>query len=99
PRDRLELSLLVEHATALAQKRRGQAICAIHDLGEEIALDAVEAAIDLCLHVAVCGDHVSVLDADHDTAAGTAETSGSLRRLYLECADPSGYGLRHGRCR
>src|SRR5690606_7127069 len=99
PRDRLELSLLVEHAIALAQKRRGQAICAIHDLGEEIALDAVEAAIGLCRHGAVCGDHVSVLGGDHDTAAGTAETAGSLRPLYLECADTSEYRLRHGRCR
>ena len=97
PGDRLELAFLVEDAVALAQKRRGQPIGAVHDLGQEIALDAVEAAIDLGLHVAVGGDDLALLDADHDAAAGAAEAAWRLRPFDLERAHAAGNGL--GGCR
>src|SRR3954469_16817895 len=51
---------------------------AVHDLGEEIALDAVEAAIDLRLDVAMGGDDAVLLGGDHDAAARPAEPA---RRL------------------
>ena len=86
PGDRLELAVLVVDAVALAQQRRGQPVGAVHDLGQEIALDAVEAAIDLGLHVAVGGDDLAVLDADHDAATGAAEAAGRLRPFDLQRA-------------
>ncbi len=42
-----ELAVLVVFAVGLAHHRPGQPILAGHNLGEEIAFDAVEAAIDL----------------------------------------------------
>src|SRR4051812_37014717 len=51
---------------------------AVHDLGEEVALHAVEAAVHLGLDVAMGGDHAVVLGGDHDAAAGAAETAGGL---------------------
>ena len=69
---------LSKRAVPHAHQRLGQPVRAVHDLGEEIALDAVEAAIDLRLHVAMRGDDAPVLDADHDAAAGAAEAA---RRL------------------
>jgi hypothetical protein len=74
-------------------KRRGQAILAIHDLGEEIALHAVEAAVDLRLHVAMGGDDMAVLHADHHAAAGAAEAAGRLRPFDLQRLDAAGNGL------
>ncbi len=78
PRHRRELAVLVVLAVLLAQHRLGQAVVAVHDLGEEIALDAVEPAIDLGLDVAVGGDHAIVLGRHHHAAAGAAEPA---RRL------------------
>ncbi len=78
PGDRRELAVLVVFAVGLAQHRLGQAVMAVHDLGKEIALDAVEAAIDLGLDVAVGGDHAVVLGRDHHAAAGAAEAAGGL---------------------
>ena len=72
---------------------------AVHDLGQEIALDAVEAAVDFGFDVAVGGDHAAILGRDHDAAAGAAEPA---RRLvpfqFGDCA----FGdeiLRRGRRR
>ena len=78
PGHRRELAVLVVLAVRLAQHRLRQAIMAVHDLGEEIALDAVEAAIDLGLDVAVGGDDAVVLGRDHHAAAGAAEPAGRL---------------------
>ncbi|MNY24894.1 hypothetical protein D3C86_1586360 [compost metagenome] len=58
PANRLEFALFVELAFGHAQQRLGQAVHAVHDLGEKIALHAIEAAIDLGLDVPVQGDHV-----------------------------------------
>ena len=49
PRDRRELAVLVVLAVLHAQQRRRQAVRAVHDLREEVALDAVHAAVDLGL--------------------------------------------------
>ena len=57
---------------------------AVHDLRQEVALDAVEAAVDLRLHVAVGRDDLSVLDADHDAAAGAAEAARRLGPFELD---------------
>ncbi len=62
PGHRRELAVLGVGAVAHPQQRRGQPVGAVHDLGEEVALDAVEAAIDLGLDVAVGGDDPAVLD-------------------------------------
>ncbi|MND30444.1 hypothetical protein D3C80_209750 [compost metagenome] len=94
PAYRLELAILGVDAVFLAQKRGLQAVLAIHDLGQEIALDAVEATIDLRLHVAMGGDDLAFLDADHDAAARAAETTGRLRPFDLQ----GGNAARHRLC-
>ncbi len=92
PRDGRELALLVVDPVLHAQKRRGQPVLAIHDLGQEIALHAVEAAIHFGLGVTVGRNHLPVARAHHDAAAGPAEAAGRLRP-----ADPQ--GLRPARDR
>ena len=77
----------VEDAALLAQQRRGQAVAAIHDLGKEISLDAVQSAIDLGERVAVGGDDLARLDADHHPASGAAEAAGRLRPFDLQRSD------------
>ena len=84
PRHRRQFAVLGEDAALLAQQRRGQAVAAIHDLGEEIALDAIQPAIDLRQRVAVGGDDLACLDADHDPAPGAAKATGSLRPFDLQ---------------
>ena len=74
-----ELAVLVEAAVGHAQQRRGQAVLAVHDLGQEVALDAVQAAVDLGLDVAMGRDHAAGLGRHHDAAAGAAEAAGRLR--------------------
>src|SRR5690606_4890833 len=61
------------------------------------ALNAVEAAVDLRLHVAVRGHDLAVLDADHDAASRAAEAARGLRPFDLECLDAAGNRLRGGR--
>ena len=78
PGDRFELAILVVSAVALAHQRRRQPVGAVHDLGKEIPFDAVEAAIDFGLRVAMGCDHLAVLDPDHDAATGAAEAAGRL---------------------
>ena len=75
---------LANCAALHAHERLGQPVGAVHDLREEVALHAVEAAVDLRLHVAVGGDHPPVLDAHHDAAAGAAEAARRLRPLELD---------------
>ena len=84
PGDGLELAVLRELPVPHAQERLGEPIAAVHDLGEEVALDAVEAAIDLGLHVAVGGNDLAFFHPDHHTAAGAAEAAGRLRPLQLK---------------
>ena len=78
PGDRREAALLVILAILLAQERHRQAVVAVHDLGEKVALHAVEAAIDRRLDVAVRRDYPSPLGRDHDAAASAAEAAGRL---------------------
>ena len=84
PADRREFAILGVDAVPLAQQRRRQPVAAVHDLGEEIALDAVEAAIDLGQRVAVGGDHFAFLHADHDAATRAAKTAGRFRPLDFQ---------------
>ena len=78
PAYRLEFALLVVNAVPHAQQRLGQAVAAVHDLGQEVALDAVQAAVDLGFDVAVGGHHAAVLGRHHHAAAGAAEAAGRL---------------------
>ena len=94
PRHRRQFAVLREHAALLAQQRRGQAVAAIHDLGEEIALDAVQSAIDLGERVAVGGDDLACLDAHHHAASGAAEAAGRLRPFDLQRSDAACHRLR-----
>ncbi|MNO84457.1 hypothetical protein D3C76_757970 [compost metagenome] len=89
PRDRLELALLVVLAVAHAQQRLGQAIDAVHDLRQEVALDAVEATIDFGLDVAMRGHHAVVPRRHHHAATGPAE---SARRLVPVQGDHLRFG-------
>ncbi|MCY1439065.1 hypothetical protein D9M71_552850 [compost metagenome] len=89
PTDRLELALLVVLAVAHAQQRLGQAVVAVHDLRQEVALDAVEAAIDLRLDVAMGRHHAVVAGGDHHAAAGAAKPA---RRLVPVQGDQVGLG-------
>ena len=97
PGYRLELAFLVEDAICLAHQGRGQAVVSVHDLGQEITFDAVQAAVDLGLHVAMGGDDLAFLDADHDAAAGAAKAAGGLGPFYLKRLDPAADGLGCGR--
>ena len=78
PADARELAVLVELAVLHAQHGLGQAILAVHDLGEEVALDAVQALVHRRVRVALGGDHAPVLDANQYAAAGAAEAAGAL---------------------
>ena len=83
PRHRRELAVLVIFAVRFAQHRLGEAVMAIHDLGEEIALHAVEAAVDLGLDVAMSCDHAVFLGRHHDAATGAAEPARRLVPFQL----------------
>jgi len=79
PGNRFELALLVELALAVhAQERARQAVLAVHDLGQEVALDAVEAAVHRRERVALDGHDAVVLGGHHDAAAGAAEAADGL---------------------
>ncbi|MBA7674618.1 hypothetical protein ES703_82838 [subsurface metagenome] len=98
PADRRELAVLVVLAARLAQHRLGQPVVAVHDLGEEVALDAVQAAIDLALDIAMGGDHAVIFGGDHDAAAGAAKAAGGLVPLQfggLALGDEIGGERRH----
>src|SRR5690606_36502084 len=92
PADRGEVAVLGEHAVPLAQQRRGQPVGAVEHLRQEIALDAVEAAIDLGQHVAVGGHHAAVVDRDVDATAGAAVAARGLAPLELAIALDHGIG-------
>ena len=83
PRDRRELAVLVVFAVRLAQHRLGETVVAVHDLGKEIALHAIEAAIDFRLDVAMGCDHAVVLGRHHHAAAGAAEPARRLVPLQF----------------
>ena len=64
PGDGLEITLLVILAMLLAQQRLGQPVLAIHDFGQEVALDAVQTPIDRRVRITLGGDHAAVLGPD-----------------------------------
>ena len=92
PRDRRELTILIELTILHAQQRRLQAIRTVHDLGQEVALDAVQAAINWRIRVALSGHNASFLRPDQNTTAGATKTTGRLVPANFVLA------LRHG-CR
>ena len=83
PRDRRELPVLVVFAVRFAQHRLGQPVVAVHDLGEEVTLHAIQAAIDLGLDVAVGRNDPLFLGRHHDAASGAAESAGCLVPLQF----------------
>ncbi len=90
PADRGELAVLGIDPVLLAQQGLGQAVLAIHDLGQEIALDAVQAPVHLGQQVAMGGDDPALLDAHHDAAAGAAKAAGRLGPGDLQGFDAAG---------
>ena len=76
PTDLVEFAVLVVLAVRHPQQRFGQSVGAIENLGKEVPFHTVEAAIDLCLGVAVSGYDAAILDANHDRASGAAEAAG-----------------------
>ena len=92
PRHPRELAVLVVLAVLLPEERRREAVGAVHDLREEVALDAVQAAVHFRFRVALGRDHAAVLHADEHAAAGAAEAARGLVP-----ADPVRGALRDGR--
>ncbi|MNO61707.1 hypothetical protein D3C76_523610 [compost metagenome] len=78
PADGGEVAILVELAIGHAQHGLGQAILAVHDLGEEVALDAVEATVDRRIGIALGRHDAAGLGAHQHGAAGAAEAAGRL---------------------
>ena len=76
PGDGSEFAVLVIHPVFLAQQWLGQAVCAVHDLGKVVTLDAINAAIDGGIRIALGRDDATVLGADQHRATGAAETAG-----------------------
>src|SRR5690606_17368469 len=85
PGYRLELALLVVLAVLHPQQRLGQAIAAVHDLRQEVALDAVDAAVDLGLDVAVGSNDLVVAGTDHDATTCAAEAAGRFVPTQIRC--------------
>ena len=78
PGDRGKFAILVVLAVFHAQHWLGQAIFAVHDFRQEIAFDAVEAAIDFRIRIALGGHHAPVLNANQHGAAGAAKAADAL---------------------
>ncbi|MNF66536.1 hypothetical protein D3C84_483310 [compost metagenome] len=78
PGNRLELALLVIAPVRHAQQGLGQTIHPVHDLGQKVALDAVQATVDLGFHITVGRHHPVVLGRDHHTATGAAKAARGL---------------------
>ena len=95
PTDGRELAVLVEDTVLLSQQRRGETVAAVHDLRQEVSLDAIEAAVHFRQRVAVGGNHFAFLHADHHAASGTAETAWRLRPFDFQSADTAGDRLGH----
>ena len=78
PGYRLELALLVVLAVLLAQQGLGQPVLAIHDLGQEVALDAVQPTVDRGVRIALGRHHPPILGAHQYRATRAAEAAGGL---------------------
>ena len=94
PRHRRQFAVLVVDAALFAQQRRREAITAVHDLGEEITLDAIESTVDFGERVAMGGDDLAFLHANHDAAAGAAEAARRLRPFDFQRSDAACNRLR-----
>lgn len=81
--DRRGLVILVVFAVRYAQQRSGQPVLTVHDLGGEIALDAVRAPIGLDLRVALRGHHAIVFDGHFNVTTRVTRSIKRLRPLEL----------------
>jgi hypothetical protein len=88
PGHRREGAVLVEPAVLHAQERLRQPVGAVGYLAVEIALDAVQSAVDRRVGVALGGHHLAALGRDLDAAAGAAHAAHALVPL------PAGFGWR-----
>ena len=95
PTDRREAAVFIVLAVAHAQQRLCQPVLAVHDFRQEIALDAVQTAIDRRIRVALRGDHAPVLHADQNAAASTTEPAHAL--VPADFARADSLRLRHRR--
>ncbi len=68
----------LDKLVALAQQRPGQTVRAGKNLGQEVALDAVEPLVDRRLGVALGGYDLAVAASDENPATGAAEAAGGL---------------------
>ena len=57
------------------QQRLRQTVFTVHDFGQEIALNAVQATVNRCVRVALTGHHTPLLRSDQNAATSTAETA------------------------
>ena len=105
PRDRGELAVLVVLAVLHAQHGLGETIRPVHDLGQEVALDAVQSPIDRRIRIALGCDHPTVLHPDEHRAAHAAKSACSLVPTHTGRGISRLLRLRHhrnadaGRCR
>ena len=76
PGDRGEFAFFIIFAIGHPQHRTGQSIFPIHDLGQEVALDAVQPLVDRSIGVALGGYHATLLGPNKDATAGTAKAAG-----------------------
>jgi len=75
PRYGLKAAGFVELAVLHAHQGLRKAVLAVHDLGVEVALHAVEAAVHRGFRISLGGNDAAVAHADHQAAAGAAEAA------------------------
>ena len=90
PGDGFELAVFVVLAVGAAHQRLREAVLTVEDLGVEVALDAVEAAVDRRIGVALGGDDTPVEGAYLQAAARAAEAADALS------PDDAGVGILGG---
>ena len=94
-----ELAVLVELAVLHTHQRLREAVLSVENLGVEVALDAVQTAVDGRVGIALGGDDAPVHGADLQTAARTAEAAHTLvpGNARVNALGSLGAGLRDGK--
>ena len=93
PADGRELAVLVELAVLHAQQRCRQAVGGVLDLGQEVALDAVQPLVHRRIGVALRGHDAAVLHAHQHAAAGAAIAAHALVPAHAVRGVALGLGL------
>ena len=98
PRYGLKAAGLVEFAVLHAHQGLSKTVLAVHDLGVEITLYAVEAAVHRGFRVSLGGNDAAVAHADHQAAAGAAEAADGFvpADALVECICVSSLGCGDG---